>query len=365
MRRNNVYLVGPRHYHHSSHSGYENFHRYVGLPLKSPVRVRTFSGRLGSYRGIGDLGWRLDQMVTALTPRPYYALGIFLIELAAGIHMLFHRNSLYHALYGDTDVWLLGYFRRLTGTRLVATFHDPLPHLEWFQIDRIVPNLDAAILVSATQRPYFEKLLPSERIFVLPHGIDTDSFQPPKNVTNEPICITVGAHLRDFETLSAAVTLVRAMKPDVRFIAVGTRRNGGGNSQLHDQRFTYLEELGDEDLRQAYQKAKIAVFSFRDATASNALLEAMASGLPIVATDVGGVREWVSENAGTFCRPRDPYSLAQAILQILSDNSLAARMSRASRERALELDYRTIAKQMARVYSKILPKDQADTAKEV
>ena len=123
--------------------------------------------------------------------------------------MAFHRRSLYHALYGDTDVWLLGYFRRLTGTRLVATFHEPLPQLEWFQVDRIVRNLDAAILVSESQRPYFEKLLPSERIFVHPHGVDTNFFKPAENATAEPVCITVGAHLRYFETLSAVMTLVR------------------------------------------------------------------------------------------------------------------------------------------------------------
>ena len=353
MRSSNVYLVGPRHHHHSGHSGYENFHRYVGVPLRSPVKVRTFAGRLGYYRRIGDLGSRLDQTITALTPRPYYAFGIFLIELAAGLHMAFHRRSLYHALYGDTDVWLLGYFRRLTGTRLVATFHEPLPQLEWFQIDRIVPNLDAAILVSESQRPYFEKLLPSERIFVHPHGVDTDFFKPAENPTAEPVCITVGAHLRDFETLSAVMTLVREKNPNVRFIAVGARREGGGNSRLDDERFTHLEHLSDEQLRDAYQSARIAVFSFRDATASNALLEAMATGLPTVATDVGGVRECVSEDTGILCQPGDPHSMAEAILKLLTDRGFADRMSKASRLRAVRFDYKEVAKTIDDIYSRI------------
>jgi glycosyltransferase involved in cell wall biosynthesis len=353
MRSSNVYLVGPRHHHHSRHSGYENFHRYVGVPLKSPVKVRTFAGRLGYYRRIGDLGWRLDQAITALTPRPYYAFGIFLIELAAGLHMAFHRRSLYHALYGDTDVWLLGYFRRLTGTRLVATFHEPLPQLEWFQIDRIVPNLDAAILVSESQRPYFEKLLPPERIFVHPHGVDTDFFKPAENSITDPVCITVGAHLRDFETLSAVMTLVREKNPNVRFIAVGARREGGGNSRLDDERFTHLDDLSDEQLRDAYQSARIAVFSFRDATASNGLLEAMATGLPTVATDVGGVGECVTEETGILCPPRDPHAMAEAILKLLTDRGFADRMSRACRLRAVRFDYKEVAKTIDEIYSRI------------
>jgi glycosyltransferase involved in cell wall biosynthesis len=353
IRTNDVYLVGPRHHHHSGHSGYENFRRYVGVPLESPVKVRTFAGRLGYYRRMGDLGSRLDQAITALTRRPYYSFGIFLIELWAGLHMAFHRRSLYHALYGDTDVWLLGYFRRVTGTRLVATFHEPLPQLEWFQLDRIVPNLDAAILVSESQRPYFEKLLPAERIFVHPHGVDTDFFKPVGNATADPVCITVGAHLRDFETLSAVMTLVREKNPNVRFIAVGARREGGGNSRLDDERFIHLEHLSDEQLRDAYQSARVAVFSFRDATASNALLEAMATGLPTVATDVGGVRECVSDETGILCPPRDPHAMAEAIVKLLTDRECADRMSTASRLRAVRFDYKEVAKTLGDIYSRI------------
>lgn len=353
MRSGNVYLVGPRHHHHSGHSGYENFQRHIGVPLKSPVRVRTFSGRLGYYRRIGDLGWRLDQMITALTPRPYYAFGILMIELATGLHMVTHRGSLYHALYGDTDVWLLGYFRRLTGTRVVATFHEPIPQLEWFQAGRVARNLDAIILVSESQRPYFAQLLPPERIFIHPHGVDSDFFTPAERMPDEPVCITVGAHLRDFETLSAAMTLVREKVPNLQFIAVGARREGGGNARLDDDRFTHLNHLTDEQLRDAYRSARIAVFSFKELTASNALLEAMATGLPTVATDVGGARECLSADTAILCPPGDARAMADGILKLLADRDVADRMSRAARQRAEQFDYREVAKSLDDVYASI------------
>jgi glycosyltransferase involved in cell wall biosynthesis len=65
-----------------------------------------------------------------------------------------------------------------------------------------------------------------------------------------------------------------------------------------------------------------------------ASLEALACGVPQVATNVGGIPEAVREGAtGLLCPPDDPDRMAQCIVRLLSDSALRARMSRASRER--------------------------------
>ena len=67
------------------------------------------------------------------------------------------------------------------------------------------------------------------------------------------------------------------------------------------------------------------------------LLEAMASGLPVVATDIRGCREEVTDGEnGLLAPPRDHYALGEAVLKILSDEELAARMGRAGRQRILD-----------------------------
>jgi glycosyltransferase involved in cell wall biosynthesis len=343
-----VYLIGPRYQHHSSHSGYEGFHRHIGTPLKPPINSRFMTGYWG---------WRVDTTITRLTPRPNYSLGLLLIEGTAALHMLTHGKSLYHVLYGDTDVWLLGYVKRLTGNRLVATFHEPPRNLEWLKIDKIAHNLDAVIVLSESQRQFFNKLLPAERIFVVPHGIDTDFFKPAEGLSEKHICITVGSHLRDFETLKLAITPILKENPHLHFFAVGARQPGGNNSHLYDERFEFLDNLSDEELLRIYRMSRIAIFPFQNATASNSLLEAMACGLPIVATDIGGVREYVGDEAGILCKPRDPGLLANAISQLLNNPSLANQMSNAGRARALEFDYRAVAKKMEKVYSDVLRMD--------
>src|SRR5687768_10914083 len=65
------------------------------------------------------------------------------------------------------------------------------------------------------------------------------------------------------------------------------------------------------------------------------LVEAMAAGLPVVATDIPGYREGVRNGIeGVLVPPRDPKALADAIRELLEDDALAKRLADAGRERA-------------------------------
>jgi glycosyltransferase involved in cell wall biosynthesis len=343
MDTQEIYIVGMRFPHHSGHSGYEGFYPYVGTCLNSPVNFRWLKG---------GWGWAIDKNLASFT-RPHYALGILLTEGAAALHMLRHKKALYHLIYGEVDLWLLGRLPKMAKRRLVVTFHEPTPP-PWLGLDKMAPNIDAVFLVSKSQFPHFNRFIPAERIFVIPLGIDTAFFQPSEAVAQERICLTVGVHMRDYETLKSAIDLVIRADPRVRFTAVGSRLPGRNNSSLNDPRVSFLDNLSDEELRCAYQTSSLAVFPFINATANCALLEAMGCGLPIVATDVGGVREYLGDEAGILCKPHDPQALASAMLQILSDSRLARNLSQASRQRALRYDYSVVAAQMREMYSHLL-----------
>lgn len=343
-----VYLVGARYRHHAGRSGYDGVSHLVGTTLKSPLTARFFT----SY-----YGWRLDAAITTATSRRYYSLSLLLAELTTALHMASRRNALYHVLYGDTDLWLLGPASRVTKNYLVATFHEPAANLEYLRIDQdLVGNLDAAVLVSESQRSHFEQLLPPDRIFVVPHGVDTDFFRPTDQPSRKPICITVGAKHRDFDTLGQAFRAIRTRNPEARLIAVGTRRGRGPDPQLQldDPNVEYLDGISDEELRRAYGAASVAVLSLQGATANNALLEAMASGLPVVATDVGGIREYLGDEAGVLCAPSDAEGLARQVLRILNDSQVAARMAMAARVRAFEFDFRRVAGLLREAHSKVV-----------
>jgi glycosyltransferase involved in cell wall biosynthesis len=336
-----VFLVGPRYEQHAIRSGYEGFKRYIGTYLKPPVQERWSSSKWG---------YRLDTWISELIQRPVYSVGILLIEGAAALHMLTRRRAVYHVLYGDSDLWMLGHVARWTGNAVVASFHEGDDVLRDIAIDgRITRQISVVILLSECQRSYFERFLPAERIFVVPHGVDTDFFRPAPTLARNQMCITVGGHTRDFETLSEAIKLVWETDPTVRFEAIGTHIGHKG-PPFECEGVVFRSNLSDEELLQAYQDSTIGVFSFWWAVANNSVLEAMSCGLPIVATDVGGVREYVGDEAGVLCPPGDPAALAAAMLRILSDPNRAAAMGAAARRNAMAYDFRRVAEQLRDVY---------------
>jgi glycosyltransferase involved in cell wall biosynthesis len=338
-----VYVLGPRYVHHSGHSGYDGFVQHTDAHVvPSPVSSRYFSS---------TRGWRVDQALSWLMRRPFYSMHLLRMELGACFTMMRNRKSIFHWLYGDTDMVLSGHLAKTTGVALVASFHEPRVGLEYLGIGRrLVSTLGAVILVSETQREFFEELIQPDRIFVVPHGVDTAFFLPTPRVPSRPQCITVGAKFRDFECLSKAAELVLAEEPEMRFVAVGADR--GTEPGFEDPRFVQYSGLSDADLLAQYQNSVVAALPVRRATANNALLEAMACGLPVVASDVDGIREYAGPDAAILTAPGDPESLAAAILQTVRDDRRRSVLSEAGRARAGQYDFRNVARRMTDVYAR-------------
>jgi phosphatidylinositol alpha-mannosyltransferase len=84
------------------------------------------------------------------------------------------------------------------------------------------------------------------------------------------------------------------------------------------------------------------------------LLEAMAAGVPVVATDIPGYNEVVEDGVqGFLVPPEDPEALAEALLRLLRDPALRARMSAAGRQRARQYDWDEIARRVVEFYEEV------------
>ena len=95
----------------------------------------------------------------------------------------------------------------------------------------------------------------------------------------------------------------------------------------------------------------------------NVVLEAMASGLPVVTTDVGGVREFVTDGVGgAVVPPRDAAALAAALEKYLVEPHVARAAGARNRERATaEFSWRTSALRLLDVYHRVLSARQGVT----
>jgi glycosyltransferase involved in cell wall biosynthesis len=112
--------------------------------------------------------------------------------------------------------------------------------------------------------------------------------------------------------------------------------------------------VSDEELLDAYRSADVLLLPLLSATANNALLEGMSCGLAVVATDVGGVREYVDEQCATLVEPGDAQAMVRAVLDVIGDRSRRERMGLASRQRALSFDWARVGERQLDVYREAL-----------
>src|SRR5207247_3601899 len=132
------------------------------------------------------------------------------------------------------------------------------------------------------------------------------------------------AHVKGFDVLLEAVALVRQAMPEFSLRIVGDGPERAALERLiSDLHLADSVELVGykEDPTGHFEEAGLYLLSSRSEGIPLTLLEAMACGLPLVATAVGGVPEIVSdEKEGLLVRPEDPVALFRAILRLPADS---------------------------------------------
>jgi glycosyltransferase involved in cell wall biosynthesis len=179
------------------------------------------------------------------------------------------------------------------------------------------------------------------RSSVIQNGIDLDDYRPRINSpSSDAALVGMTANLRDVKdplTFIAAAIAVCAQRTDVQFELAG---EGPLRPQL-EQRIAAaglgarIRLLGAvADVARLIQRFDIAVLTSRSEGFSNAVLEYMAVGTPVVATDVGGNRELIEhEQDGLLVPVGDSQALASAILRLLNQPELGERLARSARQK--------------------------------
>ncbi|NQW18523.1 MAG: GT4 family glycosyltransferase PelF [Chloroflexi bacterium] len=167
---------------------------------------------------------------------------------------------------------------------------------------------------------------------VIPNGVDTAVFSPAESVPEIPTVLAVGRLVpnKGMDTLVKSVPEVLSKVPEARFVIAG---DGPMNSSLRKLATSLgvedsVEFLGHRsDVPDLLRAA--SVFT-RPSTLEGmplTVLEAMATGLPVVATPVGGTPELITDGQNGYLTPvGDSQTLARAIVDILSDRERAAAM---------------------------------------
>lgn len=183
--------------------------------------------------------------------------------------------------------------------------------------------------------------LPAGDVRVVGNGVDTDRFHPPGAGPRVPAEVLYVGRLgtrKGLNHLIAAFALLREFHPEasVRIVGKGPLRAAvlSQVKRLELNGSVHLEGfLPPEELAAAYRRATCVVVPSLYEGLSTVLLEAMASGAPVVATAVSGSVDVVEDRVnGRLVAPTDDQMLAEAIQEIIRDPAEAARLGQAARQ---------------------------------
>lgn len=119
-------------------------------------------------------------------------------------------------------------------------------------------------------------------------------------------------------------------------------------------RVTFHSYLPHKEIISYYQQADVVVNPSLSETFGISIVEAMACGVPVIGTRVGGMLDTVVDDVGRLVPPEDPEALAQAICEVLSDREAAQRMGRAGRNRAItHYTWKARASKLVEVYGRV------------
>ncbi len=246
---------------------------------------------------------------------------------------------------------------KMFGLRVSGIYHTDFPQyvrilsddsfletLTWNYMHWFYNELDTIYVNSEHYRKlWIERGIASEKLRILPRGLDTNLFHPSKRrgdfwsrYGGQPGAITllyVGriSKEKNLDVIGAAWRQIRQTQQPMQLAFVGE------GPYLGELRSAYPEALftgylSGELLAAAYASSDIFLFPSTTDTFGNVLLEAQAAGLPAVVSNTGGPRELVEDGVNGFITPAlDATAFAAAVTKLIRDRTLRERMGMAGR----------------------------------
>jgi len=233
--------------------------------------------------------------------------------------------------------------------RLIASFL----RIIWKHAAAVVANSNGLRLLANAFDSRFD-------IPVIPNGVDLGWYTTAERDWSSPRLLSVGriVHQKGLDLAMRALGGLKELSWEWRIAGDGPQMEVLQSLAKElgiDQRVTFLGWQSREQLMTSYQEANVFLFPSRHEGMPNAMLEAMASGLPVVASCIAGSEELVVDGkTGYLVASEDVEALREALKTILTSPTLRQQMGSASRQHAEEnYNWESTARQYALLLEKV------------
>lgn len=266
----------------------------------------------------------------------------------------------YEVLYLPySHFWLLPFmiFFRLLNRKVVITIHDGILHKgeknKWLQFNsdlKVRLSTDVIFLTEFVKKQVFDRLQLKKNAYVIPHGIYENTFVKTKEESNSKNILFIG-RIGKYKGVELLISAIEEMGTSVDKLIIAGKslykldnRETAENIQIIDK---YLSE---EEIGTLLGWADILVIPYLEATQSGIITLGIYAELPMVCTNVGGLREQLGDEECVWVEPNKE-SLKTGLKLLLENESLAANLKAKMQSKKQELSWAKIAKSVVDVFN--------------
>ncbi|MGH8960909.1 MAG: glycosyltransferase family 4 protein [Jatrophihabitantaceae bacterium] len=232
--------------------------------------------------------------------------------------------------------------------------------------ERAVLSAAAAVVTTSTwtrSRLLGRYALPPAQVHVAEPGVDAADLAPGTATGGELLCVAAVARHKGHDVLLDALATITELAWRCTCVGALDREPGFGDRLARHYRIGdrvhFAGPRSGADLRATYAAADVLVLASRAETYAMVVTEALACGLPVIATSVGGLPQALGRGAdgtipGLLVPPGDPAALAAALRRWLGDTVLRRRLRAVARERRATLsDWSATAARISRILDQV------------
>jgi glycosyltransferase involved in cell wall biosynthesis len=290
----------------------------------------------------------------------FHIHGTGLLQAALSIALSIRRIPYVLTLHGITEKETLDQYRRR------RTLKTLIYHVYFRLLERLLLRVAGHIIVDT--KYVAAELSRKKRVYVIPQGIFSDELADARiSRRSGEMILSVGVFSprKGHHLLLESFAMTRAKSPTARLTIVGALFD----QAYHDGIVNRVAELGLTDAVALYpnaQRGKLlellasaSLFALHSQEESQgiALCEAIAAGLPVVATDIGGIPHVVTNNEDGILVPYgDLTGFSDGLSKLIDDDSLRAQMSECAKLNYSRFDWNQIVARIFALYEGVLPR---------